>query len=49
MAENFTAEIGGRSRQGAAALGLLPERLEGLDAFRGCATALDFVLTAADG
>ncbi len=35
-----TAELGGRSRQGAAALGLLPERLEGLDGFRGCATAL---------
>ncbi|WP_279357565.1 YeeE/YedE thiosulfate transporter family protein [Methylobacterium indicum] len=41
-----TAELGGRSRQGAAALGLLPERLEGLDGFRGCATALrDGLLT----
>ncbi|MGX7709014.1 YeeE/YedE family protein [Methylobacterium sp. Gmos1] len=41
-----TAEIGGRSRQAASALGLLPERLEGLDGFRGCATALrDGLLT----
>ncbi|GJD65304.1 YeeE/YedE family protein [Methylobacterium frigidaeris] len=41
-----TAEIGGRSRQAAAGLGLLPERLEGLDGFRGCATALrDGLLT----
>ncbi len=41
-----TAELGGRSRQGAAALGLLPDRLEGLDGFRGCATALrDGLLT----
>ncbi|KQP36085.1 hypothetical protein ASF49_22440 [Methylobacterium sp. Leaf104] len=41
-----TAEIGGRSRQAAATLGLLPERLEGLDGFRGCATAIrDAVLT----
>lgn len=35
-----TAELGGRSRQAASALGLLPDRLEGLDGFRGCATAL---------
>ncbi|KAB1074483.1 YeeE/YedE family protein [Methylobacterium planeticum] len=41
-----TAEIGGRARQAAGAAGLLPARLEGLDAFRGCATALrDAVLT----
>ena len=41
-----TAEIGGRSRQAAGALGLLPDRLEGLDTFRGCATALrDAILT----
>jgi len=41
-----TAEIGGRSRQAAGAFGLLPERLEGLDGFRGCATAVrDAVLT----
>ena len=44
-----TAEIGGRSRQGAAALGLLPERLEGLDAFRGCATALGDALLTPNG
>ncbi|KMO30799.1 membrane protein [Methylobacterium tarhaniae] len=41
-----TAELGGRSRQAASALGLLPDRLEGLDGFRGCATALrDGLLT----
>ncbi|WP_375455240.1 YeeE/YedE family protein [uncultured Methylobacterium sp.] len=41
-----TAEIGGRTRQAAGSLGLLPERLEGLDTFRGCATAVrDAVLT----
>ena len=41
-----TAEIGSRSRQLSAGLGLLPERLEGLDAFRGCATLVrDAVLT----
>lgn len=41
-----TAEIGGRSRQAAGSLGLLPDRLEGLDTFRGCATAVrDAVLT----
>ncbi|AWN35273.1 YeeE/YedE family protein [Methylobacterium radiodurans] len=41
-----TAEIGGRARQAAGSLGLLPERLEGLDSFRGCATAVrDAVLT----
>ncbi|WP_019904494.1 YeeE/YedE family protein [Methylobacterium sp. 77] len=41
-----TAEIGGRARQAAAGLDLLPARLEGLDGFRGCATAIrDAVLT----
>ncbi len=41
-----TAEIGSRTRQGLAALDVLPERLEGLDAFRGCATIIrDAVLT----
>ena len=41
-----TAEIGSRTRQGLAALDVLPERLEGLDAFRGCATVIrDAVLT----
>lgn len=41
-----TAEIGGRARQAAGAAGLLPARLEGLDTFRGCATAIrEAVLT----
>ena len=41
-----TAEIGGRARQAAGSFGLLPARLEGLDTFRGCATAVrDAVLT----
>lgn len=41
-----TAEIGSRARQAASALDLLPRRLEGLDAFRGCATIVrDAVLT----
>ncbi len=44
-----TAEIGGRSRQAAGALGLLPERLEGLDTFRGCATAVREVLLTPNG
>jgi hypothetical protein len=33
-----TAEIGGRARQAAAALELVPARLEGLDTLRGCVT-----------
>ncbi|WP_210249598.1 YeeE/YedE family protein [Methylobacterium oryzihabitans] len=44
-----TAEIGGRSRQAAASLGLLPERLEGLDGLRGCATALREGLVTPNG
>uniref|UniRef100_UPI002FC9CD11 YeeE/YedE thiosulfate transporter family protein n=1 Tax=Bosea sp. (in: a-proteobacteria) TaxID=1871050 RepID=UPI002FC9CD11 len=41
-----TAEIGSRSRQLAAHFELLPSRLEGLDSFRGCATAIrDALLT----
>lgn len=41
-----TAELGGRARQGATALGLLPERLLGLDTLRGCAAlARDILLT----
>jgi uncharacterized membrane protein YedE/YeeE len=41
-----TAEIGSRARQAADAFGLLPDRLEGLDAFRGCATLVrDAILT----
>lgn len=34
-----TAELGSLARRGATAAGWLPDRLEGLDAFRGCATA----------
>jgi uncharacterized membrane protein YedE/YeeE len=44
-----TAEIGSRSRQGADALGLLPGRLEGLDAFRGCATVVRDALLTPNG
>lgn len=33
-----TAEIGGRARQAARALGITPDRLEGLDTLRGCVT-----------
>ncbi|WP_342635894.1 YeeE/YedE family protein [Methylobacterium segetis] len=44
-----TAEIGGRTRQAAAQLGLLPERLEGLDTFRGCATAVRDALLTSNG
>lgn len=44
-----TAEIGGRSRQAAGAFGLLPERLEGLDSFRGCATAVRDALLTPNG
>jgi uncharacterized protein len=41
-----TAEIGGRAREAAAALGLSPLRLEGLDTLRGCITMLrDALLT----
>ncbi|AWN44369.1 hypothetical protein DK389_05045 [Methylobacterium durans] len=44
-----TAEIGGRTRQAAAQFGLLPERLEGLDTFRGCATAVRDALLTPNG
>lgn len=41
-----TAEIGSRSRQLADYIGFLPERLDGLDTFRGCATIVrDALLT----
>lgn len=41
-----TAEIGGRAREAAAALGLAPLRLEGLDTLRGCITLVrDALLT----
>ncbi|MCJ2047418.1 YeeE/YedE family protein [Methylobacterium sp. J-078] len=44
-----TTEIGGRTRQAAAGLGLLPDRLEGLDGFRGCATAVRDALLTPNG
>ncbi|GJD92436.1 hypothetical protein BHAOGJBA_5990 [Methylobacterium hispanicum] len=44
-----TAEIGGRARQAAGAAGLLPARLEGLDTFRGCATAIREALLTPNG
>lgn len=44
-----TAEIGARARQAAGAAGLLPERLEGLDALRGCATVVRDALLTPNG
>ena len=44
-----TAEIGSRSRQLAAHFELLPSRLEGLDSFRGCATAIRDALLTPNG
>lgn len=44
-----TAEIGSRSRQLAAHFALLPSRLEGLDSFRGCATAIRDALLTPNG
>ena len=44
-----TAEIGSRARQAADALGALPSRLEGLDAFRGCATVVRDALLTPNG
>ncbi len=44
-----TAEIGGRTRQAAGSFGLLPERLEGLDTFRGCATLVRDALLTQNG
>ena len=44
-----TAEIGSRTRQLAAGLELLPDRLEGLDAFRGCATIVRDALLTPNG
>jgi len=41
-----TAEIGGRARQAATSLGIVPARLEGLDTLRGCITVVrDALLT----
>ncbi|MBS7811009.1 YeeE/YedE family protein [Roseococcus pinisoli] len=39
-----TAAIGGWSRQAGAGLGLVPDRLPGLDAFAGCGTAPDAII-----
>lgn len=44
-----TAEIGSRSRQLADYIGFLPERLDGLDTFRGCATVVRDVLLTNNG
>ena len=44
-----TAEIGARARQSADWLGILPARLEGLDAFRGCATIVRDALLTPNG
>jgi uncharacterized protein len=44
-----TAELGSRSRQWAGVFDLLPSRLEGLDAFRGCATAISDALLTPNG
>ncbi|HEV2557469.1 MAG TPA: YeeE/YedE family protein [Microvirga sp.] len=44
-----TAEIGSRTRQAAGVLGWLPERLEGLDTFRGCATLVRDALLTPNG
>lgn len=44
-----TAELGSRSRQVANAFDLLPERLEGLDSFRGCATVIRDALLTPNG
>ncbi|WID97298.1 YeeE/YedE thiosulfate transporter family protein [Bosea vestrisii] len=44
-----TAELGSRSRQLAATFDLLPSRLEGLDSFRGCATAIRDALLTPNG
>lgn len=44
-----TAELGSIARTTAAGWGLLPERLEGLDTFRGCATAVKETLLSNNG
>lgn len=44
-----TAEIGGRARQFANALGIVPLRLEGLDTLRGCVTVLREALLTNNG
>lgn len=44
-----TAEIGGRARQAANALNVVPARLEGLDTLRGCITVVRDVLLTNNG
>jgi uncharacterized membrane protein YedE/YeeE len=44
-----TAELGSLARTGAGSLGWLPERLEGLDGFAGCATAVKESLLSNNG
>jgi uncharacterized membrane protein YedE/YeeE len=44
-----TAELGSWSRTAADGLGLLPKRLEGLDSFAGCATAIKEALLSRNG
>jgi uncharacterized membrane protein YedE/YeeE len=44
-----TAELGSWSRTVADGIGLLPQRLEGLDSFSGCATALKETLLSRNG
>ncbi|TVQ28949.1 MAG: YeeE/YedE family protein [Geminicoccaceae bacterium] len=44
-----TSELGGRARQLGDVFGLVPARLEGLDQFRGCATAITEALLSSNG
>lgn len=44
-----TAELGSLARTGASAWGLLPERLEGLDTFAGCATVVKETVFSRNG
>ncbi|MDO9412739.1 MAG: YeeE/YedE family protein [Pseudolabrys sp.] len=44
-----TAEIGGRARQAGTALGIVPQRLEGLDTLRGCITVVRDALLSNNG
>ncbi len=44
-----TAELGSLARTAADALSLLPERLEGLDSFAGCATVIKSALVSKNG
>jgi len=44
-----TAELGSLARTGAAGLGWLPQRLEGLDGFSGCATVIKETLLSNNG